>query len=78
MSDLALRIEGVTDTFDYSAQVYAFGVRNVLENATHDLRWRQLLDRSEVMVRAMYRRMGPFAICCRPPLTRAFTAATPN
>lgn len=62
MHDLALRIEKVTNTFEDPAQVYAFGVRNVLENATYDLRWRQLLNRSEVLADAMYRRMGPFAI----------------
>lgn len=62
MSDLALRIEKVTDTFDDPAQVYAYGVRTVLENATRDLRWRQLLHRSEVLADATYRRMGPFAI----------------
>lgn len=62
MHDLALRIEKVTDTFDDPAQVYAFGVRTVLECATRDLRWRQLLNRSEVLADATYRRMGPFAI----------------
>lgn len=62
MHELGLRIEEVTDTFDDPAQVYAFGVRTVLENATRDLRWRQLLHRSEVLADATYRRMGPFAI----------------
>ena len=41
MHDLAIRIEKVTDTFDDPAQVYAFGVRTVLDTATHDPRWRQ-------------------------------------
>jgi AcrR family transcriptional regulator len=62
MYDLALRIEKVTDTFSDPAQVYAFGIRTVLETATKDLRWRQLLHRSEVIADAMYHRMGPFAI----------------
>ncbi len=62
MHDLALRIEAVTDTFKDPAQVYAFGVRTVIEAATTDLRWKQLLYRSEVMADAMFRRMGPFAI----------------
>jgi AcrR family transcriptional regulator len=62
MHDLAIRIEKVTDTFDDPAQVYAFGVRTVLDSATHDPRWRQLLNRSEVIADAMYRVMGPFAI----------------
>lgn len=62
MSDLALRIEAVTNTFEDPAQVYAFGIRTVLETATRDLRWRQLLNRSEVLADAMYRRMGPYAI----------------
>lgn len=62
MHDLALRIERVTNTFDDPGQVYAFGVRTVLEAATRDVRWRQLLSRSEVIADAIFRRMGPFAI----------------
>jgi AcrR family transcriptional regulator len=62
MHDLAARIERVTNTFDDPAQVYAFGIRTVLDIATHDLHWRQLLNRSEVIADAMYRVMGPFAI----------------
>lgn len=62
MHDLALRIEAVTNTFADPAQVYAFGVRTVIEAATGDIRWKQLLYRSEVMADAMYRCMGPFAI----------------
>lgn len=62
MHDLALRIEAVTDTFRDPAQVYAFGVRTVIEAATTDIRWKQLLYRSEVMADAMFQRMGPFAI----------------
>lgn len=62
MHELALRIEAVTDTFTDPAQVYAFGVRTVIEAATGDKRWRQLLNRSEVIAGAMYRCMGPFAI----------------
>jgi AcrR family transcriptional regulator len=62
MYDLALRIEAVTNTFTDPAQVYAFGVRAVVEAATSDVRWKQLLYRSEVIADAMHRRMGPFAI----------------
>jgi AcrR family transcriptional regulator len=62
MLDLALRIEAVTDGFTDPAQVYAFGVRTVIETATTDRRWKQLLYRSEVIADAMHRRMGPFAI----------------
>jgi AcrR family transcriptional regulator len=62
MYDLALRIETVTNTFTDPAQVYAFGVRAVIEAATTDIRWKQLLYRSEVIADAMHRRMGPFAI----------------
>ncbi len=62
MHDLALRIEAVTDTFTDPAQVYAFGIRTVIEAATTDIRWRQLLYRSEVIADAMHRMMGPFAI----------------
>lgn len=62
MQDLAMRIERVTNTFEDPAQVYAFGIANVLEAATQDIRWKQLLNRSEVIADAMFRRMGPFAI----------------
>lgn len=62
MFDLALRIERVTNTFSDPAQVYAFGIRTVLETATQDVRWKQLLHRSEVIANATFRRMGPFAI----------------
>lgn len=62
MHRLAERIEAVTDTFSDPAQVYAFGVRNVMRAATSDQRWRWLLKRSEVIAGAMYRVMGPYAI----------------
>ena len=62
MHDLAVRIEQVTNTFTDPAQVYAYGVRAVIEAATGDLRWRQLLNRPEVIAEAMFRRHGPFAI----------------
>jgi len=62
MLELALRIEKVTDTFEDPAQVYAFGIRTVIDTATHDIRWKQLLHRSEVMASAIYLQMGPFAI----------------
>jgi hypothetical protein len=57
-----VRIEQVTNTFSDPAQVYAYGVRTVIEAATADLRWRQLLNRPEVIAEAMYRCHGPFAI----------------
>ncbi|WP_217349221.1 TetR/AcrR family transcriptional regulator [Polaromonas sp. C04] len=62
MHDLALRIEVVTKAFEDPAQVYAFGIRTVLETATSDVRWKQMLYRSEVIADALFRRMGPFAI----------------
>lgn len=62
MHSLALRIEETTRPFTDPAQVYAFGVRTVLETATTDVRWKQLLSRSEVIADALFRRMGPFAI----------------
>ncbi|TXI00350.1 MAG: TetR/AcrR family transcriptional regulator [Pseudorhodobacter sp.] len=62
MHDLALRIQEVTDTFDDPAQVYAFGIRTVLDTATTDVRWAQMLNRAEVIADAMFRIMGPFAI----------------
>lgn len=62
MRNLGVRIEEVTDTFDDPAQVYAFGVRTVIEAATGDRRWKQLLNRPDVIADAMFRCMGPFAI----------------
>lgn len=62
MRNLGLRIEKVTNTFSDPAQVYAFGIRTVIETATQDVRWRQLLNRSEVISSAIFRQLGPFAI----------------
>ena len=62
MHNLAPRIEAVTETFEGPALVYAFGVRTVIEAATGDMRWKQLLHRSEVIANAMFTCMGPFAI----------------
>ena len=62
MHDLAIRIEKVTNTFDDPAQVYAFGIRTVLDTATGDVRWAQMLNRSEVIADAVFRMIGPFAI----------------
>lgn len=62
MHDLALRIELATKGFADPAEVYAFGIRTVLDTATSDERWRQLLNRSEVIADAIFRAMGPFAI----------------
>ena len=79
MHDLAQRIEKVTNTFDDPAQVYAFGIRTVLETATQDVRWKQLLNRSEVIADATFRRMGPFAIRdSKGHRSAAFSSATPN
>lgn len=71
MYDLATRIEKVTDTFSDPGQVYAFGVHTVIEAATGDVRWKQLLNRSEVIADAMYRQMGPFAMRDLEKATRA-------
>ena len=62
MDRLSQRIEAVTNSFTDPAQVYAFGIRNVMIAATTDQRWRWLLKRSEVIAGAMYRVMGPYAI----------------
>ena len=62
MHNLAVRIAEVGDTFADPAQVYAYGVRTVIDAATGDLRWRQLLNRPEVIAEAMFRIHGPFAI----------------
>ena len=78
MERLAVRIETVTDTFADSAQVYAFGIRTVLETATTDFRWKQLLHRSEVIADALYRCMGPFAIHDLRKATAAGRFVTPD
>ena len=62
MDRLSQRIEAVTNNFTDPAQVYAFGIRNVMIAATTDQRWRWLLRRSEVIAGAMYQVMGPYAI----------------
>jgi AcrR family transcriptional regulator len=62
LHDLALRIEIITNTFTDPAQVYAYGVRMVLESATADKRWKQLLYRAEVIADAIFNVHGPFAI----------------
>jgi AcrR family transcriptional regulator len=62
MQDLAQRIETVTNTFTDPAQVYAYGVRMVMESATGDKRWKQLLYRAEVIADAIFNIHGPFAI----------------
>jgi AcrR family transcriptional regulator len=62
MHELALKIEHVTNSFQDPAQVYAYGIRMVIDTATRDLRWQQLLNRSEVLANAMFKQMGPFAI----------------
>ncbi|PRD68312.1 TetR/AcrR family transcriptional regulator [Malikia spinosa] len=62
MHDLALRIEQAMQGFEDKAEVYAFGIRTVLETAISDQRWKQLLYRSEVIADALFRVMGPYAI----------------
>jgi AcrR family transcriptional regulator len=62
MHDLALQIEKATVAVDDPAEVYTFGIRTVLDAATTDLSWKQMLYRSEVIADALFRRMGPFAI----------------
>ena len=78
MHRLAVRIEEVTNTFSDPAQVYAFGVRNVIEAATGDPRWKRLLNRSEVIADAMFRCMGPFAIRDLAKATKAGRFKTEN
>jgi AcrR family transcriptional regulator len=62
MHELALRIERATAGLADPAAVYAFGIRTVLEAATTDISWKEMLYRSEVIADALFRRMGPFAI----------------
>jgi AcrR family transcriptional regulator len=71
MHRLAQRIEEVTNSFTDPAQVYAFGLRTVMEAATGDPRWKRLLNRSEVIADAMFRCMGPFAMRDLENATRA-------
>ena len=78
MQRLAVRIETVTDTFADPAQVYAFGIRTVLETATADFRWKQLLHRSEVIADALYRCMGPFSTHDLRKATAAGRFVTPD
>ncbi|MEM9047488.1 MAG: TetR/AcrR family transcriptional regulator [Pseudomonadota bacterium] len=61
MNGLALRIEDATRTFDDPARVFAYGVRQVMQKATTDISWRQLLARSEVLSDALIAQFGPFA-----------------
>ncbi|QOL81837.1 TetR/AcrR family transcriptional regulator [Pseudooceanicola spongiae] len=62
MQDLALRVETATGDFADPAHVYAVALLTVLETATNDERWRQLLNRSGIVADVMFRRIGPFAI----------------
>jgi AcrR family transcriptional regulator len=62
MHELALKIQAVTDTFDDPAQVYAYGIRTVLDTAITNIHWAQMLNRAEVIADALFRVMGPFAI----------------
>lgn len=62
MHELALKIQAVTDTFDDPAQVYAYGIRTVLDTAITNTHWAQMLNRAEVIADALFRVMGPFAI----------------
>lgn len=62
MHDLALRIKQAMQDFEDKAEVYAFGIRTVLETAISDQRWKQLLYRSEVIADALFRVIGPYAI----------------
>ncbi|MDE0716670.1 MAG: TetR/AcrR family transcriptional regulator [Rhodospirillaceae bacterium] len=62
MDRLARRIETVTDTFDDPAQVFAYGVRTLMDTATADQRWQWLMRRSEVIADAIYRCFGPYAM----------------
>jgi hypothetical protein len=62
MDRLSQRIEAVTNGFTDPAQVYAFGIRNVMIAATTDPRWRWVLRRSAAIAGSMYSVMGPYAI----------------
>lgn len=62
MEQLAIRIEDVTKGFKDPADVYGYGIRTVLETATGDVRWKQLLYRAEVISDTLFNSMGPYAI----------------
>ncbi|MBY5971475.1 TetR/AcrR family transcriptional regulator [Pseudooceanicola marinus] len=62
MQGLALRVESATAGLDDPAHIYAIALMTVLETATEDQRWRQLLNRAGIVADVMYRRIGPFTI----------------
>jgi len=62
MDHMAQRIQIVTDTFSDPAQVYAYGVRTVMDAATADPLWRWLTQRPDVLADAMIRCFGPYAV----------------
>lgn len=62
MQGLALRVESATAGYEDAARIYAVTLMTVLETATSDARWKQLLNRSGIVADVMFRRMGPFTI----------------
>lgn len=62
MEQLAERIDETTRSFKDPADVYGFGIRTVLETATGDVRWKQLLYRAEVISDTLFSSMGPYAM----------------
>ncbi|PJE30407.1 transcriptional regulator, TetR family [Pseudooceanicola antarcticus] len=62
MQGLALRVESATAGYEDAARIYAITLMTMLETATSDPRWQQLLNRSGIVADVMFRRMGPFTI----------------
>jgi AcrR family transcriptional regulator len=62
IEQVARLIEERTADFADPAMVFAFGVRTVIEHATTNDRWRQLLDSPEVIARSFFSGFGPYAI----------------
>lgn len=62
IEQLAEQIVEQTADFSDPAMVFAFGSRTVIEHATTNDRWRQLLDSPGVIAESFYRGFGPYAI----------------
>lgn len=71
MDRLAARIREVTRHFEDPAQTFAYGVRTVMEVATHDRQWQWLLKRVDVVAEAMVHRFGQYG---REDIARAVKA----
>ena len=60
MTRMARRIRAVTVNFTDAGQVFAYGVRVVMEAAAFDPKWRWLLKRPDTLADAMARMFAPY------------------